>query len=64
MEDVPGVLVHGRRDLMGPIANAWELTRAWPRADLVVVDDAGHAWNERGIEKQLVLATDRFASEQ
>ena len=62
MEDVPGVLVHGRRDLMGPIANAWELTRAWPRADLVVVDDAGHAGNERGIEEQLVLATDRFAS--
>ena len=62
LEDIPGVLVNGRQDLMSPIANAWELTRAWPRADLVVVDDAGHAGNERGIEEQLVLATDRFAS--
>ena len=62
LEDIPGVLVHGRQDLMAPIANARELTRAWPRADLVVVDDAGHAGNERGIEEQLVLATDRFAS--
>jgi len=62
LADVPGVLVHGRLDLMAPIANAWDLTQAWPNADLVVVDEAGHAGNERGIEEQLIRATDGFAA--
>jgi proline iminopeptidase len=59
---IPAVLVHGRHDLMAPIANAWDLEHAWPGAELVVVEDAGHAGTERLIEKQLILATDRFAS--
>ncbi|MFE3599476.1 alpha/beta fold hydrolase [Streptomyces sp. NPDC059142] len=39
---VPGVLVHGRHDLAGPLGTAWELARAWPDARLTVIDDAGH----------------------
>src|SRR3954454_11566200 len=33
---------HGRFALQAPRANAWERARAWPGAELVVVDDAGH----------------------
>ncbi|MFG3259908.1 prolyl aminopeptidase [Streptomyces sp. NPDC048172] len=39
---IPGALVHGRLDLGGPLRTAWELARAWPDAELTVVDDAGH----------------------
>jgi proline iminopeptidase len=39
---IPGVLVHGRTDLSGPVITAWELARAWPDAELVVIDDTGH----------------------
>src|SRR5262249_39067327 len=39
---IPGVLIHGRRDMSCPVDTAWELFRAWPGADLVVLDDAGH----------------------
>lgn len=39
---IPGVLIHGRLDLGGPLETAWSLSRAWPDADLVVVEDAGH----------------------
>lgn len=39
---IPGVLVHGRSDLGGPVVTAWELARAWPGAELVVIDDSGH----------------------
>ena len=63
LRDTPGVLVHGRQDLMAPIANAWELKRAWPSAELVVVDDEDHAGNQPGIQRELIRATDRFASE-
>ena len=39
---IPGVLIHGRLDLGGPLQTAWELHRAWPGAELIVVDNAGH----------------------
>jgi proline iminopeptidase len=42
------------------LANAWELKRVWPRAELIVVDDAGHGANP-GVTSELVRATDRFA---
>ena len=59
LADIPGVLVNGRFDFQAPIGNAWELSRAWPRAELVVVGDAGHA-ADAAISEQLVCATDRF----
>jgi proline iminopeptidase len=62
LQDIPGVLVHGVYDLMAPIANAWALQQAWPSAELVVVDDEGHAGNQPGIEGELIRATDRFAT--
>ncbi|NYG08670.1 proline iminopeptidase [Phycicoccus badiiscoriae] len=39
---IPAVLIHGRFDLGGPLLTAWELSRAWPGAELVVVEDSGH----------------------
>lgn len=39
---LPGVLVHGRLDVSGPLDTAWDLHRAWPASRLVVLDDAGH----------------------
>jgi proline iminopeptidase len=62
--DIPGVLVHGAHDLMAPIANAWTLQQAWPGAELIVVDDEGHAGNQPGIERELIRATDRFAPDR
>jgi proline iminopeptidase len=39
---IPGVLLHGRLDLGSPLDTAWALARAWPDAELVLVDDSGH----------------------
>jgi proline iminopeptidase len=39
---IPGVIIHGRRDLSCLPGNAWEFARAWPGAELIVVEDAGH----------------------
>ncbi|MEC3975892.1 hypothetical protein [Amycolatopsis sp. H20-H5] len=39
---IPGVLLHGRLDLGSPIETSWELTQAWPDAELIVFDEAGH----------------------
>jgi proline iminopeptidase len=58
---IPGIMVNGRFDFQAPIGNAWELKRAWPRAEFVIVDDAGHAANNPRLAQELVRATDRFA---
>jgi proline iminopeptidase len=39
---LPAVLVHGRYDISGPPDTAWQLHKAWPGSELVLLDDAGH----------------------
>ena len=39
---IPGVLIHGRRDISGPALTAWELHRAWPGSRLEIVEEDGH----------------------
>ena len=60
--DIRGVLVNGRFDLQAPIANAWALHRYWPRSELVIVNDAGHAADHPGIARELTRALARFAT--
>ena len=57
---IPAVIVHGRYDVICPLANAWDLHRAWPEATFRIVPDAGHASTETGIAAALVSATDGF----
>jgi proline iminopeptidase len=61
LKGIPGVIVQGRYDVCTPFMTAWDLHRAWPEAEFVVVDDAGHAADEPGIARALREATDRFA---
>jgi proline iminopeptidase len=58
---IPGALVNGRFDFQAPVANAWELHRVWPQAEVVIVDNAGHT-NSADISRELVRATDQFNS--
>jgi proline iminopeptidase len=39
---IPAALIHGRRDLSCPADTAYALARAWPDAELTIVDDSGH----------------------
>jgi len=57
---IPGVIVHGRYDVVTPLKNAWDLHRVWPSAELRIVPDAGHAMTEPGIAREIVAATQRF----
>lgn len=67
---VPAVIVHGRYDVVCPVANTWDLHRAWtaacndgqPGPELHIIPDAGHASFEPGIRDRLVRATDAFAA--
>lgn len=57
------MLVQGRLDLQGPLVTAWELARAWPDAELKVIEGAGHASSDAGMEAAIVAALERFAQQ-
>jgi len=59
--DLPGVIVHGRYDVVTPLSSAWALNKAWPKATLKIVPDAGHSSLEPGIVSELIKASDGFA---
>lgn len=58
--NIPGVIVQGRYDMVCPTTSAWDLHKAWPRAKLEIISDAGHSMSEPGIIEALVKATDSF----
>jgi proline iminopeptidase len=60
IRNIPTVIVQGRYDVVCPLRSAWDLHRAWPEADLHIVQDAGHSAFEPGIVHELMEATDRF----
>lgn len=55
---VPGVLIHGRWDISGPLSVAWDLHRTWPASRLVVLDDSGHGGGS--MTAQLAAAIDEL----
>ena len=61
--NIPGVIVHGRYDVVTPLTTAWALKKAWPKADMHIVTDAGHSSLEPGIVDKLIRATRKFARE-
>jgi len=48
--DLPGVLIHGRLDVSGPLKTAWQLHQRWSKSRLIVIENEGHGgpamWNE------------------
>lgn len=61
LHNTPGVIVQGRYDVCTPARTAWDLHRAWPQAELHIVPDAGHAFDEPGNLARLIEATNRYA---
>jgi proline iminopeptidase len=60
IRNLPGVIVHGRYDLVYPMSNAWDLHRAWPEAAFTIIPDAGHTAMEIGTRSRLLEATEAF----
>ncbi|HEY3488089.1 MAG TPA: prolyl aminopeptidase [Gammaproteobacteria bacterium] len=60
LADIPGVIVHGRYDVICPLEQAWELHQTWPNSSLQIIEQAGHAATEPGISRALVDAADRM----
>ncbi|KAA2258098.1 prolyl aminopeptidase [Solihabitans fulvus] len=60
LADIPAVLVHGRHDLSCPLETVWNLAKAWPSAELAVIEDSGHKGSE-AMRERLAAAFTAFA---
>ena len=58
LDDVPGIIVQGRLDMICPPVSAWRLAERWRRADLRMIPVAGHALSEPGISAELMRVMD------
>jgi len=61
IKDIPGIIVHGRYDMICTLDNAHALQHAWPISELQIVRDAGHSAGEAGNIDALVRATRTMA---
>ena len=59
---IPGVLIHGRLDISSPLDVPWDLARAWPGCELVVIEEAGHGGSDAATVAAAITATKRFAT--
>jgi proline iminopeptidase len=57
---LPAAIVHGRYDMICPIASADELARAWPDARYEVVPDGGHSVWEPTLRAAVMREVERF----
>ena len=61
IKHIPAILVHGRYDMITPLDNSYLLERAWSKAELDIVRDAGHASNEPALMDAVVKAAEKMA---
>jgi len=58
LSGIPGILVHGRYDMVCPLDNAVALKQAWPEVQLRIIRDAGHSASEPAIVDALIRGVD------
>jgi proline iminopeptidase len=61
IKDIPGIIVQGRYDMPCPPMSAYELHKAWPKAQFHIIEAAGHSMSEPGITKALLEGSEAFS---
>ncbi|WP_372965589.1 prolyl aminopeptidase [Marinobacter sp.] len=59
---IPGIIVHGRYDMVCPLDNAFALSKAWPEAELQIIRDAGHSASEPAIVDALIRGVEQIVA--
>src|ERR1700761_9027159 len=62
LADIPGIIVQGRYDLLCPPATSFALAARWPRADIRLVNGAGHSLYDPGVRDAVMKAIADMAS--
>jgi len=60
IRNIPTTIVQGRYDIVCPMTTAWELSKNWPEAKLIVAPSSGHTAFEKEITHELIKATNGY----
>jgi proline iminopeptidase len=63
LNGLPGLIVHGRYDILCPVENAYTLHHVWAGSELNIVPGAGHVTSEPGILNALIDATQKMSKQ-
>lgn len=61
IKNIPGVIVHGRYDVVCPVEQAYLLHQAWPSSEFIITPNSGHSATEKENVDALVRSTQKFA---
>jgi len=61
IRNIPTTIVQGRYDIVCPMTTAWELSKNWPEAKLIIAPSSGHTAFEKEITNELIKATNGYA---
>ena len=61
---IPAKIIQGRYDIVCPMETAWELSKNWPEAELIVAPSSGHSAFEKEITHELIKATQEFGNNE
>ncbi len=64
LTDIPTVIIHGRLDFVCPLEAGYNLHKALPNAEYILLPDAGHIAQGKDMIDALVTATDQFAEQK
>ena len=62
IRNIPTKIIQGRYDIVCPMETAWELSRNWPEAELIVAPSSGHSAFEAEITHELIKANLEYAN--
>ena len=60
IRNIPTVIVQGRYDIVCPMETAWELSKNWPEAELIIAPSSGHSAFEKEITHHLINTTNEY----
>ena len=63
LHGIPGALIHGRLDLTSPLVTAYRMHQAWPEAQFLPIDGAGHS-SGPGMGETIGDVLDGFAADR
>ena len=64
IRNIPTIIIQGRYDIVCPMETAWELSKNWPEAELIIAPSSGLSAFEKEITHELIKATQEFAKNE
>lgn len=62
LSSIPTTIVQGRYDMVCPPQTSWQLSKAMPHAEYIIIQNAGHSAMEPGVISALIASTEKFKS--